>query len=155
MTGKVPPRQVDQSALKSNQAFIIGFLLVAFVFDFWPLVLFVALVMLAGTVVPALALFKQVYRQILRPLSIVQAQVIADNPEPHRFAQGLGGIVLGAATVAFLAGSAVAGWALAWVVIALAAMNLFLGFCAGCFLYYQLNRLGVPGFDRRRISADG
>jgi hypothetical protein len=36
---------------------------------------------------------------------------------------------------------------MAWVVVVLAALNLFLGFCAGCFVYYQLNRLGVPGFQ--------
>jgi hypothetical protein len=155
MTDKAAPRKVDQSALKSNQAAIIVFLLVAFVANLWPVVAFVGLVMLLGTIVPALALFKQIYRHILRPLGIVQPQVIADNPEPHRFAQGLGALVLGAATIAFLTGSAVAGWSLTWVVIALAAMNLFLGFCAGCFLYYQLNRLGVPGFERRKITADG
>lgn len=155
VTRKMPQRQVDQSALKSNQAFIIGFLLVAFIVDFWPLVPFVALVMLAGTAAPALSLFKQIYRRVLRPLGIVQPQIIADNPEPHRFAQGVGGSVLAAATIAFLAGSTVAGWSLAWVVIALAAVNLFLGFCAGCFLYYQLSRLGVPGFAHRRISTDG
>lgn len=154
MTEKERSRQVDQNALKSNQAFIISFLLIAFVADLWPLVTFVALVMLVGTAVPSLALFQQIYRQLLRPLGIVEANVIADNPEPHRFAQGMGGTVLAAATVAFLVGYATAGWALAWLVIALAALNLFLGFCAGCFIYYQLNRLGVPGFDRRRLSTD-
>ena len=30
---------------------------------------------------------------------------------------------------------------LAFVVIALAAVNLFFGFCAGCFVYFQLQRL--------------
>ena len=31
----------------------------------------------------------------------------------------------------------------------------FLGFCAGCFVYYQLSKLGVPGFDRRPIGQGG
>lgn len=155
MIKKERARQVDQSALKSNQAFIIGLLLVAFVADFWPLVTFVALVMLLGTAAPGLALFQQIYRHLLQPRGIVKRHVITDNPEPHRFAQGMGGTVLAVATVAFLAGYPVAGWVLAWLVIALAALNLFLGFCAGCFIYYQLNRLGVPGFDRRRVSTDG
>ena len=155
MTRPTMPRQVDQNALKSNQAFIIAFLLLAFISDFWPLVAFVALVMLAGTAVPRLALFQQIYRHVLRPLGLVEAQVIADNPEPHRFAQGMGGTVLAAATVAFLAGTAIAGWALVWMVVALAALNLFLGFCAGCFIYYQLNRVGVPGFNQTRVADDG
>jgi hypothetical protein len=28
-------------------------------------------------------------------------------------------------------------------VIGLAAVNLFFGFCAGCFVFFQLQRLGV------------
>ncbi len=48
--------------------------------------------------------------------------------------------------VALLAGQSVVGWALVWMVVALAALNLLVGFCAGCFVYYQLNLLGVPGF---------
>ena len=147
--------QIDQKALKVNQAFIIGLLLVAFVGDLWLLVAFVALVMLAGTAIPELSLFKQFYRRVLRPLGLIRPQIIADNPEPHRFAQGVGGIVLAAATLSFLVGVPGPGWALVWLVIALAALNLILGFCSGCFMYYQLNRLGVPGFDQRRISIDG
>ena len=42
--------------------------------------------------------------------------------------------------------------ALAWLVIGLAALNLFVGFCAGCFVYYRLNRLGVPGFTQSPIE---
>jgi hypothetical protein len=91
-------------------------------------------------------LFKRIYQHGLRPAGIVKPDVVADNPEPHRFAQGLGGVVVAGSVAALLGGQAVLGWILAWVVVALAALNLFLGFCAGCFVYYQLNRLGVPGF---------
>jgi hypothetical protein len=45
--------------------------------------------------------------------------------------------------LAFALGAPVLGWALTGVVVALAAVNLFLGFCAGCFMYYQLGRIGV------------
>ena len=148
-------RKVDQSALKVNQAFIIAFLLLGFVLNAVWLVVFVAAVMLLGTAVPALSLFKVVYARVLRPSGLVKSNVIADNPEPHRFAQGFGGIVLLGAIAALLAGAAVLGWALVGLVIVLAALNLFLGFCAGCFVYYQLSKLGVPGFDRRPIGQGG
>jgi hypothetical protein len=105
--------------------------------------------------VPALSLFKGVYTRALRPSGLVKANIIADNPEPHRFAQGFGGVVLLGAIAALLAGSAVLGWALVGLVIVLAALNLFLGFCAGCFVYYQLSKLGVPGFDRRPMGQGG
>ncbi|MER3438442.1 MAG: DUF4395 domain-containing protein, partial [Chloroflexota bacterium] len=35
------------------------------------------------------------------------------------------------------------GWVLAWIVAALALINLLFGFCAGCFLFFQLHRLGL------------
>lgn len=144
-------RKVDQSALRANQAFIIGLLLLAFVLDSVWLAAFVGVVMLLGTAVPGLSLFKRLYQHVLKPAGLVKPQVITDNPEPHRFAQGFGGVVVALAVIALLAGQPVVGWALVGLVIVLAALNLFVGFCAGCFVYYQLNRLGVPGFARSPI----
>jgi len=54
--------------------------------------------------------------------------------------------VLILASVALFIGSSIIGWGLVWLVIVLAGLNLFVGFCAGCTLYYWLNRLDVPGF---------
>lgn len=139
-------RKVDQTALKVNQAFIIGLLLLAFLLDTVWLVVFVAVVMLLGTAVPNLSLFKQIYQSILKPIGIAKPNIIEDNPEPHRFSQGLGGVFVTLSAIALFAGISTLGWALTWIVIFLAAFNLFLGFCAGCFIYYQLNKLGVPGF---------
>ncbi len=144
-------RKVDESALKVNQAFIIGLLLLAFVLDSVWLAAFVGGVMLLGTAVPGLSLFKRAYQHLLKPAGLVKPHVITDNPEPHRFAQGFGGVVVALAVIALLAGQSIVGWALVGLVIVLAALNLFLGFCAGCFVYYQLNRLGVPGFARSPI----
>ncbi|MEZ4593818.1 MAG: DUF4395 domain-containing protein [Chloroflexota bacterium] len=139
-------RKVDHAALRVNQAFIIGLSILAFVLDAVWLAAFVGLVMLVGTAVPHLSLFKHIYQHVLRPAGLVKPDVIADNPEPHRFAQGFGGVVVALAVVALLVGLPVLGWGLVWLVVALAALNLFLGFCAGCFVYYQLNKLGLPGF---------
>ncbi len=76
-----------------------------------------------------------------------------DNPEPHRFAQVLGATFVSLAFLALLAGVPVVGWALAGIVIVLASLNLFAGWCAACMMYYWLNRLGVPGFDRARVES--
>ena len=148
-------RKVDHTSLKVNQAFIIAFLILAFVLNSVWLVAFVAAVMLLGTAVPSLSLFKRVYQHLLRPAGLVKPSVLVDNPEPHRFAQGFGGVVLLAALAALGAGAAVIGWVLVGLVVVLAALNLFLGFCAGCFLYYQLHKLGVPGFARGPIEQGG
>jgi len=146
-------RKVDQSALRVNQAFIIGLLVTAFVVDSVWLVAFVGVVMLLGTAVPSLSLFKRIYQNLLKPTGLVKPDVVIDNPEPHRFAQGFGGVVVMAAVAALFAGLTVVGWILSAVVVTLAALNLFLGFCAGCFVYYQLNRLGIPGFSHAPLKG--
>lgn len=151
MNNQQSVRKVDRSALRTNQAFIIAFLILAYLLNSWLLVAFVGLVMLLGTAVPRLSLFKQIYRHLLLPSGLAKADVIPDNPEPHRFAQGFGGVVLALAVAALLLGQAFIGWALVSLVVILAGLNLFLGFCAGCFLYYQLNRLNVPGFEHSPI----
>ena len=152
MSEQTAVRKVDQSALKVNQAFIITLLILAFILNSWWLVAFVGLVMLLGTAVPQLALFKQIYARILRPSGLIKPDIVPDNPEPHRFAQGLGGVFVALSVGALLAQLTAVGWALAWLVVVLAALNLFLGFCAGCFVYYQLNRLHVPGFHHRPLA---
>jgi hypothetical protein len=132
---------VDHSALRVNQACIISLLIIAILLNTPWLVAAVAAVMLAGTAHPALAAFQQLYRQLLRPARLVRPDVREDDAAPHRFAQGLGGAMLAIAAGALFAGSALAGWILAGVVITLAAVNLFFGFCAGCFMYFQLARI--------------
>ncbi len=135
--------KVDQSALKFNQASIILLLVLAFLFNAAWLVAFVAAVMLVGTVWPEAGLFKQIYARGLKPAGLLKPNVVDDDPQPHLFAQGLGGIFLVLSAAALWLGAPVAGWALAAMVIVLAALNLFLGFCLGCFIYYQLGRVGV------------
>lgn len=131
----------DRTALRVNQALIIGFLALGFVVNQPWLVAFVCAVMAVGTAVPRAALFQRLYRDVLRPAGLLRPDLHEEDPAPHRFAQGLGAAVLLAAVVALFAGAAAAGWGLAFVVIALAAINLIFGFCAGCFVYFQLARL--------------
>ena len=135
------PRQVDRTALRVNQAFIIGFLALAFLLDQPWLVAFVFAVMAIGTAFPQAALFQRLYRDVLRPAGLLKPDLHDEDAAPHRFAQGMGAAVLLIATIALFAGAQVLGWGLSFVVIALAAVNLFFGFCAGCFVYFQLQRL--------------
>lgn len=148
--------KVDQSALKFNQASIILLLVLAFLINAAWLVAFVAAVMLVGTLWPEAGLFKQVYARWLKPAGLIKPNVIDDDPQPHLFAQGLGGIFLVLSAVALWLGAQVVGWALAATVIVLASLNLFLGFCLGCFIYYQLGRVGVkpalPSWQPARVK---
>jgi hypothetical protein len=146
-------RHVDHSAIRTNQAFTITLLALAFVLDLPALAAFTAAVMLISAAVPPLGLFSRVYRHILRAAHLVQPDVQIDNPEPHRFAQLVGGTVVTLGVIALLAGAEVIGWLLPGIVIGLASLNLFAGWCAGCMMYYWLNRLGVPGFDHAKIEG--
>ena len=140
-------QKVDHAALRVNQSFIIGLSILAFVLNTPWVALFVALVMAYGTVRRQPG-FKLVYTALLKPRGWVKPDVLNDNSEPHLFAQGFGAVVLGLAVAALFAGLPALGWTLVWLVIALAALNLFVGFCAGCAIYYWLNRLHLPGFAK-------
>ena len=140
-----PLSKVDPSALRTNQAMIIGLSLLGYIFDMPVLAGFVGIVMAVGTLVKRPG-FGAVYSKLLRPLGLVRPDILEDNPEPHRFAQGFGSVVVLTGTIALMLGSDLLGWLLVWFVIALAALNLFAGFCVGCAMYYWLNRMSVPGF---------
>jgi len=133
--------QVDRTALRVNQACIIGFLALAFLLNQPWVVAFVFAVMAIGTAFPQAALFQRIYRDVLRPAGLLKPDLHDEDAAPHRFAQGMGAAVLLIATIALFAGAQSLGWGLSFVVIALAAINLFFGFCAGCFVYFQLQRL--------------
>jgi hypothetical protein len=139
--------KVDHAALRVNQIVIIALSVLAFVLDLPWLAAFVGLVMLLGALLK-LPGFLPVYRHLLRPAGLVKPDVLWDNPEPHRFAQGLGSVFLLSGAAALFAGLPALGWLLVWLVAALAALNAFAGFCAGCMLYYWLSRLNVPGFNK-------
>lgn len=138
-----PAVTVDHSALRFNQGSIITLLALGFVFDQAWLVAFVAAVMWIGTLVPGAGLFKRIYRHVLKPLGIIRPALKPDDPRPHLFAQGVGALFLTSASVALWAGVPILGWLLVAAVVFLAAVNLFLGFCLGCFFYYQLARRGI------------
>jgi Domain of unknown function (DUF4395) len=143
----VSTQVVDHSALKVNQTGIVATILVAFVGSlfstfFLALIPLLAIVLLLGTFVPRLALFKQVYFLVLKPRGIVKPQPVQDRPEPHNFAQGLGGVFLGIASL-LLVSVPIAGLALGLLVAVLAFVNLAFGYCLGCQIFFQLERRGL------------
>ncbi len=138
---------VDHNALRFNQALIIFFSVVGFIANSIWLVSLVGLIMLLGSLAGRPG-FWFLYKGIAVRFGWIKPEVIADHPEPHRFAQTLGGLFLVGSGAAFLFEVTLLAWALCWVVIFLASLNLFAGFCVGCFVYYWLSRTGIPGFSK-------
>ncbi len=145
-------QKVDHSALKTNQLLIISLNVLAFIFNLPILAVLVALTMGIGSALKVPG-FGFVYKSLIKPRGWMKPDVLDDNPEPHRFAQFFGFLFMTAGSLALLLGSTLLGWALVWIVIALAALNVFAGFCVGCAMYYWLARIRVPGFGKQPPSG--
>jgi hypothetical protein len=137
-------RTVDQNELRVNSALVVTVLVTAFVINRWELVAFQAGALFLTTLHQSLGPYVVLYRHVLRPAGIVKPDIRADNPEPHRFATLFGTFVASTATYLLATGQTVAGWGLVWLLISLASAG-FAGWCAGCFTYYMMNRLGLRG----------
>jgi hypothetical protein len=140
---------VDVNALKTNQTLIVVLVALAFVLGVdaggaW-LVALVAVSLAVGAAFPGYGPFQVFYRRVVRRSGVVKARPRPDDPAPHRFAQALGAVFLATGAVALFAGAETVGWVLAWLVVALALVNLLFGFCAGCFVFYHLRRLTRRG----------
>jgi hypothetical protein len=146
-------RKVDHSGLRTGQTITIISLLLGFVLNSWVLVAFVAVAQFLAAVDAPFAPYRLIYQRIVKPSGLVKPVVIDDNPEPHRFAQLIGSIFNGTATLLLLADVPTVSWVLVWIVTALANLNLWLNICLGCMMYYQLNRLHVPGFTQAPLTG--
>lgn len=145
-------RQVDHSGLKTGMAATIILLVLAFVFNSTLLVAFVALAQFLGSLGTPYAPYALLYKHVIRPSGLVKPHVITDNPEPHRFAMLVGALFNTAAALALLVNLSTVAWVLVAIVVVLANLNFWLNFCAGCWMYYQFNRFGVPGFTHAPIK---
>ncbi len=138
-----PINKLDRSALRFNQGSIVVLTTIAFLFSLPWLIAFTAAVMLAGTIFPKVGLFKLIYKYAAKPLGIIKPNIVEEDNAPHQFAQGLGGVFLAVSFVALNSKLIILGWVLALIVLALAFINLTVNFCLGCYIYFQLNKVGI------------
>jgi hypothetical protein len=134
---------VDQSALRTNQVFIVVTVAIAFLLGAeWGAWLIAALAgcMAIGVLSPGNGPIQLLYREVFVPSGIVKPTREAGSAAPHRFAQTMGATCLALAALLLFLGFDLAGWVLGFVVLALALVNLLFDFCTGCFIYLQLGR---------------
>jgi hypothetical protein len=129
---------VDARAPRFTQA-VIGILaLVAFLTGWWPLLAILAAQLAVGVTlgrrwcVPCLFYF-----EVLQPRF---GEGPIEDARPPRFANVVGVVVLGAASVAHAFGLHTFGWALGLLVAGLALLSAATGFCVGCEAYKLLAR---------------
>jgi uncharacterized protein DUF4395 len=129
---------VDARAPRFTQAVIGVLALVAFVTGWWPLLAILAAQLAVGVTlgrrwcVPCLFYF-----EVLQPRF---GEGPIEDARPPRFANVVGFVVLGTASVAHAFGLHTFGWALGLLVAGLALLSAATGFCVGCQAYRLLAR---------------
>ena len=137
---------IDHRAIQFSQIMVIGLNILAYVLNLPNLALFTGVVCLAGAALSVPG-FLFIYKP-LKSANLIKPDYLPDHPEPHRFAQLLGGLMTFGGGLLVINGQLILGWALIWIHAALAALNGFGGFCLGCFIYYWIGRMGIPGFQQ-------
>ncbi len=137
---------VDQMAVKNGQLSAAILLLIGFLLSNPWIIFFTAVCQLLSALDVPFAPFKLSYRYLVKPSGLIKPNLQEDHERPHRFASLVGGLFDLVGAILIVAGVPVVGWALVWIVIALANLNVWGNFCMGCWMFYRFNRLGVPGF---------
>lgn len=137
---------LDRNEIKFTQTSLIIILIISWIINlnFIPLIL--GIVMIIGATIPALAIFRLIYRYMILPLKLIHPKLIEDVSNPHRFAQLIAGFLLLIAGFLLIKDYIFIGWSIALIVIIFASINITSNFCIGCFFYYRLNQLGILRF---------
>lgn len=136
---------VDPRAPRFGQAVTATVLLAGVVFGV-PSAVYAIAVILGLAVISGwrLDLYGLVWKFVLIPL--VGRPPERESAAPHRFAKLLGAVGTAIASVLLLANLPLAGYAVAFLVAALAGLAATTGFCLGCRMYREvsvLQRIGV------------
>ena len=124
---------IDARAPRFNQIVVGSVTLLALVTGAWPLATLIGLQLAVGlTFGRKFCLPCVFYFELVQP-RIGEGPI--EDARPPRFANIVGSIFLGAATLAFVTGLTTIGWVLTGMVSALAFLAAITGFCLGCEMY--------------------
>jgi len=138
---------IDHAEIKMGQLLTIGISGVALIRqDTWPLVFLGIVFLLSGTI-RKISPFNLLYHKVMNPLGLMKSDYRLDNIQPHKFGQLIGALTIVLALGLILFGYQLSGWAVVSVLIVLTVIS-YAGWCIGCYLYYQIYRLGLGGFFR-------
>lgn len=136
---------IDARAPRTNQAIVGTLSLVAFLASAeWLVAVLAAQLAIGLTLGRRFCLPCLLYFEVIQPRF---GEGPIEDSRPPRFANVVGALFLGAATVAHVAGLATLGWVLTLVVAALALLAAATGLCMGCEAYRLSARL--RGVSRR------
>lgn len=145
--------QVDHAEIKLGQIFTMLMSVAAFALSEPKWLIALGAIFLITGVFRPFSPFVLIYRYVVRPLNVVRSDYRLDNIQPHAFGQLIGAVTVAIAVALLYMGYNTAGWAIVWILVALTLVS-YLGWCIGCFMYYQLNQLGLKGFFRHAPTDD-
>jgi hypothetical protein len=130
---------IDARAPRTNQAIVGTLSLVAAITGWWPI-----LGMLAGQLAIGLLFGRRYCLPCLLYFEVIQPRIgegPIEDSRPPRFANVVGAVFLGTATLAYLVGLSAVGLALGLIVAGLALLAAITGLCVGCEIYRFTARL--------------
>jgi hypothetical protein len=140
--GESIPR-IDAHLGKFSQGCTVLLTGLAFLFQLPIIIAVTALILALSAFVPEISPYRLIYKGIVVPLGLLKPRIVEDDPSPHRFANVIGTVFLVAsAMVLFFTPLKTLGLVLDLIIFVLSTINLTVGFCLGCFMYYHLGRLG-------------
>jgi hypothetical protein len=136
------PRGIDPRGQRVGAGITSVVLAIVVVTGFWPLLAWQALVFFTGAVFgPTKTPYSWVFKTFVRPRLGKPSEL--EDPEPPRFAQGVG---LGFAIVGligYLSGVTLLGTIATAFAFVAAILNATMGFCLGCEMYLLIRRLAA------------
>lgn len=141
--------QVDHAEIKLGQLLTMAMAALAFALNepLWLIAL--GVIFLVTGLIRSLSPFVLLYRYMVKPLNIMHSDYRLDNIQPHAFGQLIGALTVVIALGLYFMEYQIAAWVVVAVLFVLTLVS-YLGWCIGCFMYYQLNRQGVKGFFRHK-----
>ncbi len=137
--------QVDHAEIKMGQILTIIISGIALALQNQILLMVLAFIFLLSGTVRSISPFSLLYRWVINPLGIIKSDYRLDNIQPHKFGQLVGVVTIVLALALLQMGFTLAGWSIVVALTGLTSIS-YAGWCIGCFMYYQLNRLGLGGF---------
>ena len=141
--------QVDHAEIKMGQILTIVISASALILqNTHPLMALAVVFLLSGTL-RTISPFSLFYRWVVHPLGLIQSDYRLDNIQPHKFGQLIDALTVVIALTLIEFGYPLIGWGMVVLLIGLTVVS-YAGWCIGCFMYYQLNRLGLGGFFNKK-----
>lgn len=156
MASPTAPAPIDPRGPRTNQAVLATALVLGLVFNQqWVAPLFAAVLVLGAAFGARYGPVLRFYSSVIKPRLSPPSEL--EDPRPPRFAASVGVVFLGGATLAFLLGADIVGWALVVIVAVLAGISAITGLCVGCEMYVWLVRLRggvrVVKIDRETVAS--